>query len=67
MLRDTMLHNSNIELGNINKLIHMLGMSNREIECIIKNNAREEIIYLSDGPDREYCSGYYGSTSIRDF
>lgn len=67
MARDTMPHNSNIELGELNELIDMLGMNNDDVKDILVNRSViKEQTYLSIGP-KPYWADYYGSISIKDF
>ena len=67
MLRDTMPHNSKIELEKLNKLIDTLGMSDEDVKDILTNRSMSrDQTYLSIGP-KPYWADYYGTISIKDF
>jgi hypothetical protein len=61
-----MIKKSNIECGNLNKLIRLLEIDSNDLKTIItdkKPTIKQE--YLTDGP-RDYMSGLYGVVSIND-
>jgi len=61
-----MLHNNITKNKELINLIEKLGMSTKEVEGIITNNTGENNILSSVGPI-DYCSGYYGTVSLKDF
>ena len=68
MCRDTMLHNNNVKLFGLNKLINMLGLNEKDVNIILMNKINDKKkADLSMGPDIPYTSTYYGTISIKDF
>ena len=67
MYRDNMIHNNIIWGRRLNKQMKRLGLSKQEIDLIMQNETKSnEQQFTSMGPD-EYCGGYYGTISLKDF